>query len=448
MVAIFAARESGGNSDRRCLRSAVFGAAIAGFFASSGMLMAAEAPLTLAETQRRAVERSQQVVAQDAAAAASRHMAVAAGQLPDPVVRAGIDNLPITGPDRYSLGNDFMTMRRVGVMQELTRGEKRRLRAERFEIEAEKSLAERSGTVAAIQRDSALAWLERYYAEAMARVIVEQIAQARLEIEAADSAYRAGRGNQADVFAARSSLSALEDRASEYRRRVGAAKVALARWIDDEARLPLAGKPAIDSIRLHRHDLRAQLEGHPMIAALAKQEKIAATEASLARANKQADWSVEVMYSNRGSQYSDMVSIGVSVPLQWDQKNRQDRELASKLAMAEQARALREDTLRAHVAEVQAMVVEWESDRERQVRYERELVPLARERTEAALAAYRGGKASLMEVLSARRGEIEVRTQALQLEMETARMWAQLNFLTPDETVLPANVVGDRKGNP
>jgi outer membrane protein TolC len=413
--------------------------------AFSAPVAAAETPLTLAEAQRRAVERSLQVVAQDAAVSASRQMAVAAGQLPDPMLRAGIDNVPISGPDRFSLGNDFMTMRRVGVMQELTRGEKRRLRAERFELDAEKSLAEKSGTIATIQRDSALAWLDRYYAEAMARLIGEQSAEARLENEAADSAYRAGRGNQAELFAARSALSAFEDRASEYGRRVRSAKVALARWIGEEAQSPLAGKPAIDSIRLHGHDLASELAAHPTIAALAKQQEIAATEAKLARANKKADWSVELMYSNRGSAFSDMVSIGVSVPLQWDQPNRQDRELASKLAMAEQARALREDALRAHVAEVQAMIFEWDNDRERGRRYEAELIPLARQRTEAAVAAYRGGKSTLTEVLAARRGEIDVRMHALQLEMETARMWAQLNFLVPDEAVLPMNLIGAGK---
>jgi outer membrane protein TolC len=422
-------------------RSAVVVAALIAASVSTS-LAAADAPLTLAEAQRRAVERSLQVVAHDAAISGSRHLAVAAGQLPDPMFRAGLDNVPVTGPDRFSLGNDFMTMRRVGVTQELTRGEKRKLRSERFDLEAEKSLAEKTGTIATIQRDSALAWLDRYYAEAIARIIDQQIAQARLEVDAADSNYRAGRGNQADIFGARSAISSLEDRASEYARRVRAAKIALARWIGEEAQSPLAGKPAIDSFRFHGHDLATALTGHPTIAALAKQEQIAATEAKLASANKKADWSVELMYSNRGPPFSDMVSIGVSVPLQWDQKNRQDQELASKLAMAEQARALREDALRAHVAEVGAMIVEWESDRERRGRYDTELIPLARERTQAMLTAYRGAKASLTDVLLARRGEIDVRMQALQLEMDTARIWAQLNFLIPDEAVLPVSLIG------
>ena len=123
----------------------------------------------------------------------------------------------------------------------------------------------------------------------------------------------------------------------------------------------------------------------------------------------------------------------VSIPLQWDQKNRQDRELAAKLAISEQARAEREEALRARIGEVRAMITEWENGRERIARYRRELIPLARERTKATFAAYQGGKANLTDMLLARLNEIDVRMQALQLEMESARPWAQLNFLFPED---------------
>jgi outer membrane protein TolC len=403
---------------------------LAGVFASASP--GAQVPLTLAEAQRRAVERSRQLAAQDSAVAASRQMAVAAGQLPDPVVKIGIENLPVDGSDRFSVTRDFMTMRQVGLMQELTRSEKREARAERFEREADKSLAERAGNVAAIQRDTAVAWLDRYYAEAMVAVIADQSSQAKTEIEAAESAYRAGRGNLADVLAARASLGGLDDRASELRRRVSGAKIALARWVGDGVDAPLAGKPEIDTIRLDPRTIEADLNHHPQIAVLARKEEIAAAEVKIAQASKKADWSVELMYSQRGPAYSNMISVGVSVPLQWDQANRQDREVASKLAMLDQARAERDDMLRAHLAEVRAMIAEWENDRERQARYERELLPLATERTQATLAAYRGAKASIIDVLLTRRNEIDVRMQTLQLEMETARLWAQLTFLFPD----------------
>ena len=388
--------------------------------------------LSLGDAQRRAVERSRLLVAQDSAVASSREMAVAAGQLPDPVLRFGIDNLPINGADQFSLTRDFMTMRRIGVMQEFTGDEKRQLRGQRFEREAEKSLAEKAAAVAAIQRDTALAWLERYYAEAMAAVIAEQSKQLGLEIVAAEAAYRGGRANQADVFAAHSTLVALEDRASEFNRRVRTAQISLARWVGEGAAAPLAGKPAMDSIRLDTGRLDSELAHHPQIAILARQEEIASAEAKLAQANKKSDWGVEASYQQRGPSFSNMISIGVSIPLQWDQKDRQDREHAAKLAMVEQARAQREEALRAHIGEVRAMIVEWQNSRERVARYERDLGPLAAERTRAALAAYQGGKSSLTDLLLARRNETEVRMQAVQLEMETARLWAQLNFLVPD----------------
>jgi outer membrane protein TolC len=399
--------------------------------AAAAQTVAAQAPLTLSEAQRRAVERSRQLAAQDSAAAAAREMALAAAELPDPVATFGVNNLPVNGSDAWSTTRDFMTMRSVGVMQEFTREAKRRARAERFAREADKSMADKAASVAAIRRDTALAWLDRYYAELMRDVIAEQRRLAQVEIDAADSAYRGGRGNLADALAARHALVLLDDRASEAARKASAARIALARWIGDGADAPLADAPATETIGIDPRTLEADLAHHPEIAALARKEDVAAADVRVAQAGKEADWSVALMYSQRGPAYSNMISLNVSVPLQWDHANRQDREVAAKLAMLEQVRAEREEMQRAHAAEVRAMIIEWENDRERSARYAREVLPLAAERTQAALAAYRGAKASLADVLIARRGEIDVRMQALQLEMETARWWAQLEFLLP-----------------
>ena len=391
--------------------------------------------LSLQEAQRRAVERSRLLAAQDSAVRSSREMAVAAGQLPDPVLKMGIDNLPIDGPDQFSLTRDFMTMRRIGVMQELTRGEKRDLRAQRFEREAEKGVAEKAMATASIQRGTALAWLERYYAQALLKVVAEQIEQVKGEITAAEAVYRGGRGSQADVIGAHGTLAALEDKASELRRRVLVGKTNLARWIGEGADAPLADPPRIDSVRLNEASLEQDLAHHPEIAVLAKQEEVAVAEAKIAQASSTPDWTFEVAYQQRGPSYSNMISLGVSVPLPWDRANRQDREIASKLAVAEQARAQREEMLRAHVAEVRGMIAEWQNGRERLARYEKDLLPLAAERSKAALAGYQGGKTGIADLLLARRNETDMRLQAVQLEMDTARLWAQLNFLIPADAM-------------
>ncbi len=392
----------------------------------------AQSTLSLTEAQRIAVDRSRQLYAQDASITASRETAIAAGQLPDPVLKLGIDNLPVDGADRFSTGRDFMTMRRIGVMQEFTRNDKRKLKTERFERETDLALAEKSAAVANLQRDTALAWLERYYLERMRALVAAQAEETKLEIETAESAYRAGRGSQADIFIARASRVALDDRLSDLERRIRSARAMLARWVGDAANVPLAGEPPFRTMGLNAHTLDQALERHPEIAVLGQQVAVAEAEARLAKANRQADWSVELAYQQRGSAFSNMVSIGVSIPLQWDQKNRQDREVASKVALAERAKAQQEEMLRAHLAEVRTMLNDWENGLERLARYERELTPLAKDRTQAALAAYRGGKGDLGAVLAARRNDLEVGTQTLQLEMATARVWAQITFLVPD----------------
>lgn len=391
----------------------------------------AQTGLSLGEAQRIALGQSRQLPAQDLAAGAARDMAVAAARLPDPVLKIGVDNLPVQSQDRFKLNADSMTMRRIGVMQEFTRADKRRLRAERFERDAELALTEKDAAIASIERDTALAWLDRHYAEAMHALVEQQAAQARLELAAAEGAYRGGRGSQADTLAARRALAGFEDRASEHALRVATAKLMLERWIGAAAESALAAPPAMDATGLDPASLQGQLTQQPEIAVIGRQVAIAETDVKLVQANKAADWSVEVMYQQRAPAYTNMVTVGLSVPLHWDQRQRQDRELAAKRSLLEKTRAQKEDALRAQVARTRALILAWQNGRERQERYRVELIPLAVQRSAALLAAYRGGKALLGDVLGARREELDVRLAALALEAEVARLWAGLRFLLP-----------------
>jgi outer membrane protein TolC len=392
--------------------------------------LAAEPPLTLREAQRAATERSRSLDAQRLAVSAAREMAGAAGRLPDPVITVGVENVPAQGTDRYSLSADPMTMKRVGLMQELTSADKRGLRTERFEAEARKGLAEQEALAAAIQRDTALAWLDAWYAEAMAAAIAEQRERALQETQVAEAAYRSARGSQADVLMAHANVAMLDDRIAEQQRKARSARTMLARWIGEGADRTLGPKPPIGELAMAHHD--QVIANHPQLEALVRAEEAAGVEARLAAANRNPDWSVQVAWQERPSKYGDMFSVMVSVPLPWDRANRQDREVAAKLASAEQARAARDEALRMHIAEFRTMEQEWEVNRSRIARFEREIVPLAAARAEATGAAYRGGKASQSEVLAAYRAELDARLQALSIESETARLWAQLNYLIPE----------------
>jgi outer membrane protein TolC len=385
--------------------------------------------LTLAQAVQLAQQRSRQLVAQDATTSAARHMAVAASQLPDPVLKAGISSVPVSGPDAYSLNRDPSTMRSIGLMQEFVRSDKRQARARRFEREAEAALAARDLSLSNLQRDTTLAWLERYYQERLLALLAQQRTESLLQIEAADTAYRGARGAQADVLAARSAAAQLDDRLAQAEQQVASAKTQLARWIGDGAQQPLAELPDTSQVQVAPENLNEQLAHHPQIAVLARQEALAQADAQVALTGKQTDWSVEFMLNQLGANEANSVTINLTLPLQWDQKNRQDRELQAKLAVVEQMQAEREEATRAHVAEVQAMLQEWQSKRQRLSRYAQTLLPLARERINAALTAYRGGVGTLNAVLEARRSDIDTQIERLRLALETDRLWAQLNAM-------------------
>lgn len=399
----------------------------------------AQQPLSLQEAQRLAVARSQQLVSKQAAAVSAKEMSVAAGQLPDPVLKLGITNVPLSGPERFSLSRDFMTMRSIGVMQELTRSDKRRLRTERLQRDADRIDAERLAVASDVQRNTALAWIDRYYAHAAADLVRRKLQQAELEVQGAEIAYRNGRGSQADFFGARSAVANLRDKLRQTERQVESANLMLARWVGpEEARRPLAGL-----VPWRESSMAAPLvEDHyrrlPQLAVLAAQVEAAETEVRLAQANTRSDWTVEAMYSQRGSAYSDMVSIGLSIPLQTNRGQRQDREVAAKVAALAEARADYEDALRAHEAEIKVLLNDWNAGKDRTARLNAELLPAAHLRTQAALTAYQTGKGELTGVLAARREEIDAGMQVLNLEMDTARLWAQLNYLIPDSAALAA----------
>jgi hypothetical protein len=121
-------------------------------------------PLSLDEALSIAQARAPSLNAIAYGAQASNAQAISAGQLPDPVLRAGVDNLPVNGPDAYSLDRDFMTMRRIGIMQEYVSSEKRQLMRRRSELDAARLEKTRNTLMTNLRRDVAMAWLERYFA--------------------------------------------------------------------------------------------------------------------------------------------------------------------------------------------------------------------------------------------------------------------------------------------
>jgi outer membrane protein TolC len=397
---------------------------------------AAAEPLTLQAAQAAALARSAALAATQRMAGAAREREVAAGQLPDPVLRFSLNNLPIDGPDRFSPTRDFMTMRGVSVMQMLPRETKRRAAAARYGSEAAQARAEEALRALAIRRDVALAWFERRAAEQQLALVAEQREEAALQVVAAEAAFRAGRGMQADIFMARDAAARLQQATLAAELALANSRRQLARFTGGDPATALAAAPSI--AMLTRPDQAVvqpeQLHRHADLALADARTAVADAEAEMARQEQRPDWSVEFMFSQRGSAYSNMISVVLTVPLPWDRTQRQDREVAARLALREQLAAEREEMRRQHEAQTADWLAGWRSAQERLALFERERIPLARQRTHAALASYRGGSAPLGAVLEARRMELELTQERIQTELEVARLWAQLENLVPPAT--------------
>ena len=135
------------------------------FLTVAGAGWAHSQPLTFAHALTIAVQTSPDIATEAASVDAARSSARAAGSLPDPKITVGLQNVPVSGEDRWSLSRDFMTMQTIGLMQEVPNQGKRRAQEDAAQAAVSRVEAERRLRILTIRRDTGLAWLSQYYVE-------------------------------------------------------------------------------------------------------------------------------------------------------------------------------------------------------------------------------------------------------------------------------------------
>jgi cobalt-zinc-cadmium efflux system outer membrane protein len=396
------------------LRAAAMAAALLPF-------LAAAAPLTLEAALDLAVGRSESGRAARAGVASASEAARAAGQLPDPMLRAGIDNLPVTGGERFSSTRDSMTMKRVGISQEWLSSDKRAARQAAAEAAVAREAIQSRTAAAATRLNTALAYLDAFYAGEALKLTTLMEHHAHEEFEAARARLASSAGSSQEALALAGARGRAEDESAEVRQQQGVATVALQRWVGtrhDE----LAPVPALPS-----PTEQAYVEGHPDVVTKQIDIEVARQGAAVAASERKPNWTWEVSYGQRTG-YSDMVSFGVSIPLRVAPSERQDRETAAKLALADKAEAELSEATRAAAAEYRTLAGDAQRLLERIERYRAGVVTPARQRTTVAIAAYRSNQGTLMTLFEARHAEVEAQRKLLALQRELAKARAQLAF--------------------
>ena len=374
-----------------------------------------------------AAERAPMLSARQAAVDAATQMRTSSGELPDPRLSLGVDNLPIAGPDRYNVASDPMTQRNLGWMQEVPNRAKRKARAEGAQARAERERALLAAERLSVQREVAQAWLARWFTERQLEVFAGLETENALLRDTVAARVAAGRSMPAEATMARQDALMLADRRDELERERARAQASLARWLGSDALPALAGP--VPALAVQASHLHAGIEQHAEVLAFEPMLRMTHAEAQEVSAAKQGDWNWQVIYSKRGSSYGDMVSFQLSFELPLWAATRQDPQLAAKLKDAERIGAEREDLTRRHREEIDMQLAELSELSRKQARLQQAGTALAEERVALALAAYEAARGDLAAVLTARRERAEIGLRAIELQAKQYALRARLNYL-------------------
>jgi len=394
---------------------------------ASATVFAQSAALTLDDALQLSLTRAAAVKSADASIQASRELAVKADQLPDPTLKVGIDNLPVTGADRYSTTSDFMTMRRIGIEQEWVSSDKRAARAEQAQRAVEMENATYLETIANVREQTAKAWLNVLYAQRKLSLFDQMEKNAANNFNALKATHRAAATTAEDVIQSQAMLLLAQDARKRAELEQRTAQRSLSRWTGIAAPTVADETP---TLRSHVANIPTEeLEKyHPMLLAARSAIALADADSNVAVKDSSPNWSVEASYSQRGSQYSNMVSVGISIPLTLNRERRQNRDIAEKAALGTKARMDYEETLRSLREEIENLSATIDSDKERIAFLNTNLLPAAKLQVQLAEAAYRSGTGKLATVFAARKNLLDQQMQILELEQAAAIAWASLEY--------------------
>jgi outer membrane protein TolC len=403
----------------------------------------ASAELSFEDALRCAAENAPSISAREQQIAAAREDAARVAALPDPQLTFGLSNWPVTGADAFEMRAEDMTMKQIGVVQAFPARAKRVARRAVADRRTDQAIAASASERLALRQATAQAWIELWAAQQALAALRAQRESAELAARTARARLAGGSATVSDTLGVESALLDLENRLDGATASVEVARASLARWLGTGAdSLEAAGAPPdLQVLRIDEASLLASIDRQAPLLLRRSREALAAAEVDAAIADKRPDWSVGVAYGQRnrapdGSSRSDMVTLEFAIDLPLFTRTRQDAGIAARRAELQAVMAEQDDARRIQEEAVRRTIAEWRGLRRQIMRKETEILPLARDRSRAALAAYAGG-GDLQPWLDARRDELEFHVEHARHLSELGRLWSALAYLLSEEEPLP-----------
>jgi outer membrane protein TolC len=393
--------------------------------------------LTFEDALATAVREAPMLRATAARIAAAHHAILPASELPDPSLILGLDNVPVEGSDRFSTGADFMTMQRIGLMQEFTSTAKRRARADMASAQEALMQSDERETRQTVLRETALAWIARDTWEQQLAQVMEWQRDNELFDRVVRARLAAATGPMSDTLLPQEEAATIATLHDQVSAGAEQARAQLRRWVGDAADQPLGG--GVPHWSIDTTDLTHKLHQHPELLSYNSRARVLDAGIAESRAATRPDWDVTVAWLERGSGFSDMAMLEVRVDLPLFTGSRQTPMVASKLADRAALDAERDASLREHAATLEVELSEYHRLLRLEQRYTDTLLPLADKKVDLAMASWRSAQGSLTEVIAARRERTATRLQAITTTGQRQLIAARLHFAYGDIDIDQAN---------
>ena len=366
------------------------------------------------------------IAAYEREAQASEQAAIAARSLPDLELMVGIQNFPITGDNAFSPTDDEMTMYMIGIMREQVRRSKREAEAQRILAEALVSRRQAGAQERRIRRAVMIAWIDAVEARSKQRLLEQLIADLRTGRQAIEAGIPTGGSTPALALEAEAEIGLAEARLADAKREEARARAELARWIG-----PAASLPVPDSIPDIEPPAAAgtPLTAHPELLVAQAEQEAALRGIDVARRERKPDFSWQVSLGLR-PEYGQMLSGQVSIPLQLNRRNRQDRLIAEAQARADAAGLRLEDRRRDLQRQFAVAAADHQGAEAELTRIDREAIPSLEGAFKVAEARYSGGGGTLEQPLAIVRRYLEVTVRSIETRAKRARAAAEMIYIS------------------
>jgi outer membrane protein TolC len=321
-----------------------------------------------------------------------------AGALEDPMLEAGVLNVPI---QPLRLNREDMTMKMLGVSQKLPYPGKRALREQVAAKDAESAGYGLRETTNRVVRDVKLA----YFDLALVEETIRQLQSNRLILEQflriAEGRYAVGQATQAEVFKAQTQLGRMSEELLRMERDRPVMEAELLRLLGRRgsaapivAELPRIGDAAVSPTFSLEALQEAALRERPQLLGLQSVIERSAKTLELARKEANPDFDVRFSYGQRerdlaGMPREDLFSITVAMNLPLWRKDKIEPRIAEAQAMREQTLEVQRAQQNEVLAKLRQQVAIAEQSRKSVRLYETAILPQARLGVEASLSGYK-----------------------------------------------------------